>query len=331
MTPAKLNVFFAHYPYGGNGGISSEVPCIRDWFVKTIIAAKADPRVDKVMWKDFSDTPITLTRNASVLAARDAGADVLIMVDSDQHPDLLLGKDADAKPFFQSSFDFLYERRMKNRVTVIGAPYCGPPPDECVYVFDWASDESNHANDRFQLKMIAREHAAVKSGIQQVAALPTGLIMFDMKIFDVTDPIHEYDRLCKFHDKKVATALTKPWFYYEWTSIYGSGKASTEDVTCTRDMGLLATEKLGYSPLYCNWSSWAGHWKPKCVGKPVLVTSDDVHEKYRQAVLRGQKSDEKMVEVGGGGGVGLMPNRLTVEEIMGRMVKAEPKVNGQKA
>ena len=42
--------------------------------------------------------------------------------------------------------------------------------------------------------------------------------------------------------------------------------------------------KLGYNPVHCAWSSWAGHWKPKCVGKPMPLTARDVADKLTRAI-----------------------------------------------
>lgn len=297
MTPAKLSVAFSFYPYGGNGSSPREAPAIRNWFAKTLLKAKADDRIGETHIFDLNDTPVTMVRNRAVLLARQAGADILVMVDSDQHPDLYEGQPG-ARPFWDSSLDFLYERKTKGLVTVIAAPYCGPPPNECVYVFKWTSDESE-AQAHMRLEMYSRDEASLFNGIHPAAALPTGLIMFDMEIFNITDPSHEYHALLeRYGDRRIAQALTKPWFYYEWEDFYAANKASTEDVTTSRDMALLCTQKLGYSPIFCNWDAWAGHYKPKCVGKPQLVTTDMVNDKYQQAVLRGRQSNERMIDVG---------------------------------
>lgn len=301
MTPSKLTVAFAWYPYGGNGGCSSEHPNIRRWYADTLEWCLKDPRVGKVVsLPDYSDTPIPMLRNRSVIDAREVGADVLVMTDSDQHPDMYLGMDPDAKPFFGSSFDFLYKRKMQGMPTVIGAPYCGPPASECVYVFQWGTNESNNPNVDHRIEMYTREQGAVMAGIQPCAALPTGCIMWDMEMFEITDPKHEFEVLLKrFNgDAHLAKKLTKPWFYYEYKDIYQSDKASTEDVTATRDMVLCALTKLGYNTMFCNWDAWAGHWKPKCVGKPVLITSDSVNEKYQEAIRSGRRLDHKMQDMG---------------------------------
>lgn len=295
MTPAKLKLFFAFFPYAGNGGTSAEHPNIRNWFADTLFKAKQDHRVDEVMTKDFNDTPITMTRNAAVLAARKRGADVLIMVDSDQQMDVELDRNPSAKPFWDSSFDFLYRRKMLGQVSIIGAPYCGPPPIENVYVFRWANWQSD-GDPEFRLEAFAREEAALLAGIQEVAALPTGCIMFDMEAFEHTDPRHEHEYLLKHgYSHRQAISMVKPWFYYEWKSIYQEEKSSTEDVTLTRDFCMCLHKKLGYNPVFCNWDAWAGHWKPWCVGKPKPPTIDQVNAKYEAAVRSGRLQGEVMM------------------------------------
>lgn len=272
----KFTVGIVTFSYGGNGGISSEVPDIREWMVPLVANASRDPRIENVRIWNLADTPITMTRNRAVLQARQAGVDVLVMVDSDMKPDLPL---PDAKPFFQSSFDFLVNHYHRGPC-VIGVPYCGPPPNECVYVFRWQNRESDHAGPDFQLEMYDRKTAVTMAGIQECAALPTGLIMYDMRCFELTEPRSPED---------------KPWFYYEWKDVYASDKASTEDVTNTRDLSLVGVQKLGYNPVYCNWDAWAGHWKPKCVGKPALLEAKGVSQKLRQAVEDGYDAGTKLV------------------------------------
>lgn len=266
----KFNVGFCTFSYGGNGGISSEVPDIREWMVPLIADLSKDPRIETLRIWNLADTPITMTRNRAVLMARQYGLDVLVMIDSDMKPDINAGQPS-AKPFFQSSFDFLIQHYSKGPC-VIGAPYCGPPPAECVYVFRWQNMQSDHANPDYQLEMYDRHTAHSMTGIHECAALPTGLIMYDMRCFDLTEPKSDAD---------------KPWFYYEWNDRFAAEKASTEDVTMTRDLSLVGVQKLGYNPVFCNWDAWAGHWKPKCVGKPVIITADGVSSKLRNCVEAG--------------------------------------------
>ena len=273
----KFNVGLVTFSYGGNGGISSEVPDIREWMVPLVSELSRDERVDQIRIWNLADTPITMTRNRAVLQAREFGVDVLVMIDSDMKPDL---GGPDAKPFFQSSFDFLVNHYHKGPV-VIGAPYCGPPPDECVYVFRWQNQQSLNPNPDFQLEMYDRHTAVKLAGIQECAALPTGLIMYDMRVFELTEPKKEGD---------------KPWYYYEHPDIYQSQKASTEDVTMTRDVSLVGTQKLGYNPVLCNWDAWAGHWKPKCVGKPIFIEAKGVSDKMKSCWTAGVDSSVKLID-----------------------------------
>lgn len=276
----KFHVGFCTFSYGGNGGISSEVPDIRQWMTPLVAEVQRDPRVSGVKIWNLADTPITMTRNRSVLMAREYGCDVLVMIDSDMWPDLYSGQ-PDAKPFFHSSFDFLVDHYAKGPV-VIGAPYCGPPPVECVYVFRWQAQQSEHANPDFQLEMYDRDTAAKMAGIQECAALPTGLIMYDMRAFEITEP---------------KAASDKPWFYYEWTDKYACHKASTEDVTMTRDLSLSGSRVLGYNPVFCNWDAWAGHWKPKCVGKPTVIAAKDISEKLVQYAKAEHDPNVKLMDL----------------------------------
>ena len=273
-----FDLFFAFFSYAGNGGVACAHPSLRAWFSRTLLSAKGDPRVGAITDQDLTDTPITMTRNAAVRAARRAGADFLVMIDSDQHPDLYLGDPA-ARPFFESSFDFAAKRKELGLVTVVGAPYCGPPPAENVYVFRWATWESDQPNPDMRLEQYGREEAARMAGIHPAAALPTGLVLFDLAAFDLVRP---------------------PYFYYEYTDEEECEKASTEDVTATRDICLAGQERLGYSPVFCNWDAWAGHYKPKCVGKPRVITSEQVNDKYRHAVLAGKPAAERLVRVEAG-------------------------------
>lgn len=295
MTPAKVNLFVAFFPYGGNGSSSSEYPEVRNWYARTLKKIGSDPRIGEVYDKDFSDTPITLTRNAAVICARKCGADILVMCDSDMHPDKELQEgDRDAKPFWDSSFDFMYERMVRGQQTVVAAPYCGPPPIEMPYIFKWCAKQGDHPNPEHGLEMFSREEAAVRSGLEDVAALPTGLIMFDMRVFDTLDPKHHYEELCKEYPPHVAKQLARPWFYYEYPGIYQAEKCSTEDVVSTRDMSMALIAKLGYNPLYCNWDAWAGHMKPKCVRKPRLISASSVSKKLLAAAKSGRNEGESL-------------------------------------
>lgn len=298
MKPPVFDILIARFPYGGNGGTSSEHPDVADWLVSTVLKAKQDPRIGRIECRRFSDTPITMTRNAAVLAAQKLKVDFLLMIDSDMGPDghLLTNPNATtinsyAKPFWESSLDFAAKHYDRGPV-VIGSPYCGPPPSECVYVFHWTNTESDDPNPNHRLTMFEREHAATLAGIQHVDALPTGLILYDMRIFNL---------------------LPQPWFFYEYE---GDGlpcptcgcrkpgsqasKCSTEDVVLTRDLQMHCFNALGYNPLFCNWDAWSIHHKPKPVGMPRPIFGESVAKKYHDAVLSGRSIQVREVELDGG-------------------------------
>lgn len=303
MSPRKLNVFFAFFPYGGNGSTSKEVPEIRHWFVETILWAKSEPRIEHVNYQDFSDTPITMTRNAAILVARRVGADVLVFCDSDQHPNLHKG-DPEFKPFVPSAFDFLYKHYEKGPV-VIGAPYCGPPPAENCYVFRWEAEGVYGDETKFKLDAYTRHEAAKMRGIQECGALPTGLIMYDMRAFELIEPcklskleIMEQVASGKVSAEEGLRMLPEGFFRYEWKNGYAAEKASTEDVQNTRDISLAGYAKLGYNPVFCNWDSPIGHWKPWCVsGRPAQFGVENIADTFRRAVENKQSVHDRIVEV----------------------------------
>lgn len=318
MKPRQLNVCFATFPYGGTGGTASEVPTVRDWLLTTMLKARNDPRISAVDLGEYCDTPITMTRNRAVLEARQRGVDVLVMIDSDMAPDLYPENPPHVVPFWDAAFNFLYDHYDKGPVCV-AAPYGGPPPHENVYIFRWRNQQSEHPDIDVRLAQYTREEGFDMIGIHEAAALPTGLSMFDMRIFELTEPkpndfrerlqelLGPLDGLALTPEgiERLAAAIAEEkytsehsWFYYEWTNLFQAEKASTEDVTATRDLSLAGISKLGYNPIFCAWSSWAGHWKPKCVGKPQLLTADDVAEKMARAVTEGRQKDAKLMDVG---------------------------------
>ncbi len=292
MQDRQLSVLFTFFAYGGNGGVSSVCPELIEWYNKVAFKARQDSRVSHLASLTLSDTPITMTRNRSVEVARKVGADVLVMVDSDNVPDVLVGYDLTAKPFFESSFDFLFKNYDRGP-TVILSPYCGPPPhptkggEENVYMFDWADRESvDEDGIRVDLVGFTRKQVIRLGGIQEAAAGPTGLSMWDMRAFDLTKP---------------------PYFYYEYKNDGGNcvhcgvpkpgpqtEKASTEDVTATRDISLNGQILLGYNPVYANWDAWSGHWKPKLVCKPKDINCDHISGKFADAVHENRANGEQL-------------------------------------
>lgn len=304
MNPAlKLDCMFAHFPYGGNGGVSSEIPQIRRWEVETALKMLADKRVGWFESKDFSDTPICMTRNRAIRTAKAMGAHLLLMIDSDNDP-LKHAGEPWFKPFWDEAFNFIYKNYQAGPRLVF-APYCGPPNNiENVYVFK-AQALHNHAQETaWKLEAYNRDEASMMTGIQEAAAGPTGMILIDMRLFDLIEPVAmSKEQIVQALASGMMTpeqglhALREGYCYYEWEDQYADQKASTEDVTLTRDIALAGMAKLGYNPVFCAWDSWIGHHKPWNVGKPQRYTLEAVNASYRKAVLDNARAEERIVDM----------------------------------
>lgn len=283
-----MKLLIARFP-GGN----TDHPDQTDWLVKarceaaiTIAQAGSYHGVTQINGMKINDTPITMTRNRVAKTALDAGYDFLLMLDNDTIPDAygsdFLGDALDllvGRRELEADFNETYSIDPDDPVSVldngaerpmpatIAAPYCGPPPAELVYVFEWVNHSSEEDHPRFTLEMIDRRDAALRDGIQEVAALPTGCILYDVRTFKYLPP---------------------PWFEYEWTDKYQTAKASTEDVFQTRNASLAGM------PQFVHWGAWAFHDKRKKVGKPQIFTRDDVHKSIRDRLVN-TKRGERLV------------------------------------
>jgi hypothetical protein len=271
---SDLTVMVVRFPQG-----RCDDPDTTDWLIQTVVQMKEDPRISDVLRFRKDDTPITMGRNLAFQMAMDEQVDFLLMLDSDMSPDCNLSTNFVtepslpwAKPYWETSFDFALQQRAEGHPCVVGAPYLGPSPINNVYVFLWVND-NNHDNDKdptMKLGQYTREHAAEMRGITEVAALPTGLILIDMLGF-----------------RKFAATREPPYCYYEWGDRLQTDKASTEDVTLTRDMSLAGVRQ------YCNWDAWAGHWKRELVyGPPRRLEPQALASQFRDSVLRGLNIQE---------------------------------------
>lgn len=263
-------------------GSDAEHPDSSGYIMGLMETLLTDERVSRMIPFRLSDTPITMSRNRCIRAALDpkVNADYILMIDSDMSPDCEPG----GVPFWDAAWNFMYKRRMSEELHVeaaklnnfsveqarevaentfppatIAAPYCGPPPHECCYVFRWYSPASHDVDQGFKPMMVDRDDAAMRKGIEEVAALPTGLILYDARLFRKLPP---------------------PWFRYEWTDGYETHKASTEDVYQTRNASL-----MGF-PQFCAWDSWAGHWKPKLVRKPQPLMVASLRKEWSEGIHR---------------------------------------------
>lgn len=237
---------------------------------------KNDPRIGKVALVTIVETPTTMARNKAVKLAQDGKYDFLLMLDSDNVPDCERFKPfAHWKPFWNSSFDFAYDRMQRKRPTVVCAPYCNVGIEENVFVFYWEGSQ-NGPNSPVKFAQYSRHAASAMAGIQPVAAGPTGMTLYSVDAFDLTSP---------------------PYFYYEYNDKEETHKCSTEDVTNFRDINLNGHLQYGEPIVFCNWDAWAGHNKPSLSTKPNLISSHDVNRRYREAVEKNLNRDETLVDL----------------------------------
>lgn len=313
MQKAKLNVLVAFLAYGGNGNVGMQLPSITMWFAERYLNMHNDDRVGRVVCKTYGDVPLSMERNRIVKDAIEGGFDCILMLDSDNVPDLHLGTRPGAKPFWESSFDFLYERKMQGMPTVVCAPYCGPPPhpvkggQENVYVFYAEQCENrDEGAPRPAIKFAAysRDHAAMMTGIQPIAAGPTGVILYSTCALELmprrvpnSEVLEQYRNGEITLDRALQIIDRQSWFYYEYTDADQSQKASTEDVTNTREIQMAGVLKFGNPVVFCNWDAWAGHYKPKCVGAPAPIPVESVTAAFLEAVRSNVSVSDRMVEL----------------------------------
>lgn len=302
MTPRKHSLYVSIPSYAGNGGTESVHPDIMHWWGELTVKLSKDERISEVTLDTKSDTPIPMIRNHAVVKARNAGADLLLFVDSDQSPNKHRGESW-WKPFWDVAFEAIYKHWEKGPLC-IGAPYVGGPGPEGqnVYVFAWESQGDPGDEASFKMIMYPRQIANKLSGLQECAALPTGMMLIDMRCFELIEPatrskreVLELFQQGKLDIDQAMRGITEGWFYYEWKNGYATHKASTEDVTFTRDLSMAGMRKLGYNPLRCAWDCWVGHHKPWNAGKPVQHGVDEVGNVFWRAMESGLETDERII------------------------------------
>ncbi len=303
MAERKYNLAVLRFP-----GNDSEHPASSGWAISHQVKWHEDPRIGRVIHLRRSDTPITMVRNLLVKRALEEGADYILMIDSDMQPDVEPDgrpfwdstwewmmerrerEESHRSQLYQAEQDWQRHRdsdpmhwnavphaQIQAEVSkawppaTVAAPYCGPPPHEVVYAMKWCVPEGNTPElSAYKLELFDRDHAASFSGIFEVAALATGLILYDARVFHTLPP---------------------PWFAYEFTDEFQCRKATTEDIYQTRNASLLGM------PQFCNWDAWAGHIKPKVVRRPRPVCVDSVPDAMADAIRRGIRGDRRVIVI----------------------------------
>ena len=250
--PANVKILIAVFNY--DGWIRGE---IADWyFEKAVSSLTAMGGVEAVTFTTkFRGYPVTRLRNKACAAALSGGYDYLLMIDNDNIPDCRLGKDPRAKPFFPDALEFA----RKQGPCVVGAPYCATPPKENCIVMKWDPLADPDLMLEATMTKFSRLEAATLTGFQEVAALPTGMLLIDLRVLDELPP---------------------PWFQYEYTSDRELDLAATEDVYFTRNLSWVGVKQFVF------WDAWAGHMKEKMVDRPEVPNVQEVPLPVRQAWAR---------------------------------------------
>ncbi len=244
--PPKINLYIARLTYNNFERVE-----VGSWLVRVSEKLLSHPRVDTVFQDVLHGYPTPLVRNKALTHAQKCGAHFCVMIDADMSPDVHCADRAvgfvnqpvmsDQIPFLPSALDFALAHPGP---CVVGAPYCAGPPEARVLVSRFREidpTDPNAPTGGCKLEGFGRDEAAERTGFEMVSALPTGLILIDMRCLSVLAP---------------------PWFDYEYGDPQHTQLASTEDTVFSRNLAYMNV------PQYVSWSSWAAHIKDAVVGRP---------------------------------------------------------------
>jgi hypothetical protein len=231
----KWKIMVARFPHGG-----SERAEVTNWLVAVALWAKRLD-IELLHWM-ANDTPITMLRNRAVKDAIDAGADLLVMVDSDMGPDKLA-----TQPFLPAAFEFT-RQRWQAAPTIVAAPYSGGLPDRLPMMGTFREYLEGRP---VKAQLLTRAEAASFHGILSCPYLGTGLMLLDLRIFTGFNGV----------------ALKPPWFHYEYTDEYHTAKAASEDMEFSLQTWF-AFGGIGLEVNFCAWDSWSEHYKVGGMGAP---------------------------------------------------------------
>lgn len=249
--PEKVSLLVAVPTYDGR--LSADVMTYCAGLANTVM--EQCPRLAGLAVTTESGYPTDRIRNLILSKAMASGFDFVLMIDDDMKPDVGMGSDPDAVPFLPAALNFAVDH---DGPCFVGAPYTSAPPFQRVLVMRWAERVPDQLDGvGLELRSYTREEAAGLTGVGRVAALPTGMLLIDL-------------RAVKAHPQ--------PWFSYEFSDKAHTQLASTEDVVFTRDADWMGV------PQYCTWSSWAGHHKRYTTGRPRVAPLDTlpraIHKAY---------------------------------------------------
>ena len=234
-----------------------------DWCAKLQGQMFQHPNLSTLTIDRATGYPTDVVRNKILKDAKDQGYDYCLMVDDDMCPDLLLGEPG-TEAFLPTALSFALNH---GSPCVVAAPYCSAPPwQEVLVMMDRQTVPDSPDAGGTALSKYTRDEAAMMSGIQRVAALPTG---------------------CMLIDTRVCNILPHPWFSYEYADDHHTKLDSTEDIVFSRNLNWLSV------PQFCHWSAWAGHDKKYLTGKPQRSPIDRVPDSIYKAWLAGWRPEHK--------------------------------------
>jgi len=290
MQPMKVDILISLFCYAGTCDASVN-PELAIWLATTVHKLKTDPRIGRVGINHVNECPTDYARDITLADARDAGFDMILMLDADNWPDARVGHYSDAVPFMDVGFTLAYDRLLLGKPTLIAAPYCSAPASrpstfkgEVPFVSCWERISTEDPNSQFKIGTAGRQEAALMTGLHRVPAIATGVCLMTTNIVE---------------------DMPRPWFYYEFDAKTGR-KVSTEDCVFSRNVGMVWLERINEHVVFLAADSWAYHRKPKWVGKPEKMSADDACEAYRRAVLSGIKKDHRLYDVGAETGEALL-------------------------
>lgn len=263
--PEKVNLLVVVFTYSGQCHVD-----VLTYTHRVAAQLRDHPRVNQVEVAAAHGYPTDRVRNAALLSAKGRGFHFCLMIDDDMAVDFQLGDpNAKAVPFAPTALDFMLAHKGP---CFVGAPYTsGPPNQEVVVMKNRERFPDQPDGVGFSIDKYTRDEAAVLEGIHEVAALPTGCLMIDVRSTLIMPP---------------------PWFAYEYADApLNANLASTEDVFFTRNAAWLGVKQ------YCAWSSWCGHHKRILTNKPRLSPVNEIPDMIYKAWDKGWRPDRKPEEV----------------------------------
>ena len=239
-------------------GFSMECPDIGTWlfnfgfqlrrYTEITEAITTDQLISDAQTFQVANPRIGMMRNMAVENCRKHGITHMLFIDPDMAIDryVRLGPQGPTNrflPFFHTAWPFMSAHGKNHGPAIMAAPYCGRQPDEPVHVFV--------PNQENRVVRLSREKAQSLEGWHSVAAVGTGCMLIDMRVFDHVDP---------------------PYFSDLFKTIYHDDLNRSQDVNfCLK----CAAAKI---PIYVNFSCPAGHWQYSIVEWPGTQAAPPVEQ-----------------------------------------------------